>query len=122
MSGAIQKKSRRSKNNQEKKPLKIGMGGNQEGKAPGRGRPVKYPRPLTCSHGNRNEHKNGVCYQCSSNLNNQKKRILNLGDKREELQNIHGGDGRKHPSLFHQQSQTELKGIILTIIAREVAC
>eukprot|EP01124_Arcella_intermedia_P024631 TRINITY_DN4200_c0_g1_i1.p1 TRINITY_DN4200_c0_g1~~TRINITY_DN4200_c0_g1_i1.p1 ORF type:complete len:354 (-),score=44.31 TRINITY_DN4200_c0_g1_i1:139-1200(-) len=39
-----------------------------------RGRPIKYPRPADCVHVNRPEHARGVCYQCSSNINNQKKR------------------------------------------------
>jgi hypothetical protein len=39
-----------------------------------RGRPIKYPRPPECPHIDRPEHANGVCYQCSSNINNQKKR------------------------------------------------
>jgi len=39
-----------------------------------RGRPVKHQRPKDCPHTNRPEHVRNVCYQCSSNINNQKKR------------------------------------------------
>jgi hypothetical protein len=43
-----------------------------------RGRPIKYPRPPNCPHVDRKEHANGVCYQCSSNINNQRKREKKL--------------------------------------------
>lgn len=43
-----------------------------------RGRPIKYPRPPNCPHIDRKEHANGVCYQCSSNINNQRKREKKL--------------------------------------------
>lgn len=39
-----------------------------------RGRPRKHPRPQNCTHSARKEHERGVCYQCSSNKNNQIKR------------------------------------------------
>jgi hypothetical protein len=39
-----------------------------------RGRPIKHPRPHDCPHIDRVEHERGVCYQCSSNINNQAKR------------------------------------------------
>eukprot|EP01125_Pyxidicula_operculata_P016336 TRINITY_DN5610_c0_g1_i1.p1 TRINITY_DN5610_c0_g1~~TRINITY_DN5610_c0_g1_i1.p1 ORF type:complete len:101 (+),score=4.50 TRINITY_DN5610_c0_g1_i1:183-485(+) len=39
-----------------------------------RGRPRKYPRPSECTHIPRPEHVRGVCYQCSSNINNKNKR------------------------------------------------
>lgn len=45
-----------------------------------RGRPIKYPRPPDCPHMDRPEHANGVCYQCSSNINNQRKREKKLED------------------------------------------
>jgi hypothetical protein len=45
-----------------------------------RGRPIKYPRPPECPHVDRPEHANGVCYQCSSNINNQKKREKKIED------------------------------------------
>jgi len=45
-----------------------------------RGRPIKYPRPPNCPHVDRKEHANGVCYQCSSNINNQRKREKKLDD------------------------------------------
>jgi len=45
-----------------------------------RGRPIKYPRPQDCPHLDRPEHVNGVCYQCSSNINNQRKREKKLED------------------------------------------
>jgi len=48
-----------------------------------RGRPIKYPRPPECPHLDRPEHANGVCYQCSSNINNQKKREKKMGDHME---------------------------------------
>jgi hypothetical protein len=36
-----------------------------------RGRPTKYPRRGDCRHSDRPEHRNGVCYQCSSNISNR---------------------------------------------------
>jgi hypothetical protein len=52
-----------------------------------RGRPIKYPRPPECPHLGRPEHANGVCYQCSSNINNQKKREKRI-DERFPLHNV----------------------------------
>lgn len=54
-------------------------------KKPKRGRPIKHPRSTHCTHLNRPEHANGVCYQCSSNINNQHKRIKNDMEKKKEL-------------------------------------
>eukprot|EP01121_Diplochlamys_sp_Union-15-3_P021502 TRINITY_DN8733_c0_g1_i6.p1 TRINITY_DN8733_c0_g1~~TRINITY_DN8733_c0_g1_i6.p1 ORF type:complete len:136 (-),score=27.58 TRINITY_DN8733_c0_g1_i6:23-394(-) len=39
-----------------------------------RGRPVKHPRPPDCPHIKRAEHSRGVCYQCSANIHNKKKK------------------------------------------------
>lgn len=53
---------------------------------PKRGRPILYPRPSNCTHINRPEHANNVCYQCSSNINNQKKRIAHEMKKKKSME------------------------------------
>jgi len=92
-----------------------------------RGRPIKYPRPPDCPHTDRPEHANGVCYQCSSNINNQKKREKKMREeqgtfapvgKRRDADELPGNPkGRKkrrnngstnYPEYFHDPGFIEI--------------
>eukprot|EP01127_Copromyxa_protea_P007149 TRINITY_DN17067_c0_g1_i1.p1 TRINITY_DN17067_c0_g1~~TRINITY_DN17067_c0_g1_i1.p1 ORF type:complete len:370 (+),score=48.11 TRINITY_DN17067_c0_g1_i1:37-1146(+) len=67
-----------------------------------RGRPIKYPRPPNCPHIDRKEHANGVCYQCSSNINNQRKREKKLEE---------GGTGEPSPAKRRRKTSISSDGM-----------
>mmetsp|Transcript_29075 Transcript_29075/g.32292 ORF Transcript_29075/g.32292 Transcript_29075/m.32292 type:complete len:154 (-) Transcript_29075:795-1256(-) len=68
------------------------------------GRPIKHPRPADCPHLDRPEHKRGVCYQCSSNIGNKKRR------RDDRLSNAQGDGGRGDGGYGHAKRRKIARG------------